>query len=68
MSRSSQARPAATATALAVDDFFQLVEQFLRAPDAEGRDQEVPLLAEGALDTGCRRWRRSLRFGWRRSP
>jgi hypothetical protein len=35
--------------AVAVDDLFQFVEQFLRAADAEGRDEQAALVAEGVF-------------------
>jgi hypothetical protein len=32
-----------------VDDFFQFVEQFLRAADAEGGDEQAALVAKGVF-------------------
>jgi hypothetical protein len=38
--------------AVAVDDLFQFVEQFLGAADAEGRDEQAALVAEAAFAEG----------------
>ena len=32
-----------------MDDFFEFVEQFLRATNAEGRNEQAALVAEGVL-------------------